>query len=279
MQTNLYKFEQSDAIRRLQDELAMTRHAIIGLMPSEISTILRSYYSCENRLESIDWIDFVSKDLIENHAKRLPDEVSFFQDRAYCPLCGGGNDCGYNKGFTVPEGLRRHLTGWGKAKECSVLHAARMLAEGYWDHMFLAQEKEEEEKKEKLLAARRLNEIIYCISLKDEPKLIDEVMRGEAREHAKMGFAERRLADLGFQANQEKNIKSFTREYEDVIVYADPREANKIVFRVCRRPNKKGGRRRIRLEELFCLADNCDDIVGKYDSSLAEALENLAGLK
>jgi hypothetical protein len=44
--------------------------------------------------------------------------------RAYCPLCNGSSKQGYAKGFTVPEGLRRHLLGVRTAKQCPVVHQA-----------------------------------------------------------------------------------------------------------------------------------------------------------
>ena len=54
-----------------------------------------------------------------------PDTV-----RAPCPLCGGGResfamDSPAAEGtFSLPEGLKRHLEGYGKMRQCPILKAA-----------------------------------------------------------------------------------------------------------------------------------------------------------
>lgn len=133
--------EQPRTINRLKNDLSEAYVAIIDLMPEDIHGILNSYCSCMNRLESRKWIDEACDQIIDL-AKILPP-YNTYPHRACCPMCGAGNDQFYISGFTVPDGLRRHLIGWGNVRECGVMRAARKLATEYWDRQFSAREIEE----------------------------------------------------------------------------------------------------------------------------------------
>lgn len=60
-------------------------------------------------------------------AVELPGPFGPFERRALCPMCGGGS--GHASGFSLPEGLSRHLMGNGAAYQCDVMLAAFQL----WD--------------------------------------------------------------------------------------------------------------------------------------------------
>lgn len=260
--------EQSRTINRLKNDLSEAYVAIIDLMPEDIHGILISYRSCMNRLESRRWIDEACDQIIEL-AKILPP-YNAYSHRACCPMCGAGNDQFYVSGFTVPEGLRRHLIGWGNVRECGVMRAARKLATEYWDRQFSAREIEENTEKGKLMAKRRLSETLYRIKPNGAPELLDEIYFDLPRKQAEMDFAEQRLINLGFHVALEENVKSYTREYEDVVVFADPRAANVVRFYVYPKQNGKG--KRLHSYNNFFLRDNWkNDITGKYESRLAEA--------
>jgi hypothetical protein len=62
-------------------------------------------------------------------AVELPGPFGPFERRALCPMCGGGSSSGYAPGFSLPEGLSRHLMGRGNSLRCEVMVAAFQL----WD--------------------------------------------------------------------------------------------------------------------------------------------------
>jgi hypothetical protein len=133
-----------DAIRRLKSDLYEARTTIIELMPEDIQRLLTSYYSCESRQQTYGWAESVADEIVES-AEVLPRQQGFyFSDRAYCPLCGHGSESPYESGFAVPEGLRRHLVGWGNTRQCRVMEAALYLAGDYWHDKFHAAEQAEE---------------------------------------------------------------------------------------------------------------------------------------
>jgi len=49
-----------------------------------------------------------------------PDKESSYRPEAVCPLCGHTPQTIYSTGFAYPEGLRRHLEGYGNAKQCII---------------------------------------------------------------------------------------------------------------------------------------------------------------
>src|SRR5688572_5930604 len=104
-------------------------------MPEEIERLLNGYYSCRARSETQGWIAETASEIV-SLAKILPDESSWnLSERAYCPLCGDGAQS-HEHGFTVPEGLSRHLLGLGNTRECRVFGVALSLARSYWRREF-----------------------------------------------------------------------------------------------------------------------------------------------
>lgn len=123
-----------DEIRQLRIDLWMARETIISLMPEPIQRILKSYLQCVSRQESAAWKYSVIEQII-GLVQDIPPPHNFNwgqSSRGNCPLCKEGprTNYTYEKGFAIPEGLRRHLTGSG-ANECCVMKAASSLA---WDH-------------------------------------------------------------------------------------------------------------------------------------------------
>lgn len=100
-------------IRLLKSDLHMARHAIIELMPDEIGQLLRGYYSCTSRSEGDAWKACVVDSLIERAIGSAPPPNMLGEQRSMCPLCGQGSSSPYVEGYSLPEGLRRHLVGWG----------------------------------------------------------------------------------------------------------------------------------------------------------------------
>jgi hypothetical protein len=213
-----------DIIRRLKADLYEARTAIVRLMAEDTQRLLTSYFSCESRQQTDAWEQSVADEIIES-AEVLPrTQGSYLSDRAYCPLCGGGSTSPYGSGFTVPEGLRRHLVGWGNTQQCDVMKAALCLARECWDDKFRAAEQAEEVAKRERLEARKRTETLYRTMPDDDPRLVDEnISYGTgARDQAQLDWAEGRLRELGFQTTSEANVRSYISERGDFVVYADP---------------------------------------------------------
>lgn len=66
---------------------------------------------------------------------------------AHIARCVVGEQC-TKAGFSLLEGLRRHVTGWGS--DCDVICAARRLARDYFNRQFSAAEEQERQEKLRL---------------------------------------------------------------------------------------------------------------------------------
>lgn len=120
-------------IQQLENNLYEARQAIINLMPGPIYEVLTDYIGCKSRQDTYSWKRNITTFLISEAKILSPQEGSYFSDRAYCPLCSDGTTNYYERGFSVPEGLKRHLSGWGNMAQCSVMKAVLDLANDYWD--------------------------------------------------------------------------------------------------------------------------------------------------
>lgn len=139
-------------IRDLQNELEQTRSSVIYMMPFEAQLILTSYDSCTTRVETYQWPNAVAFKL-SDLATILPPSIFDTSDRAYCPLCRAGSSRPDEEGFRLPEGLRRHLVGWGDSYRCPVFTIARRIAKEDRDKRF---HRVEDRAKAKILKRRKL---------------------------------------------------------------------------------------------------------------------------
>jgi hypothetical protein len=101
---------------------------VLDLLPEPTQHVLKGYYSCKSRQETYRWEQDVAKNLAASATILPHDKRSFFSDRAYCPLCGVGSTGPYTEGFSVPEGLMRHLLGSGNVTPCLVMKVVLGLA-------------------------------------------------------------------------------------------------------------------------------------------------------
>jgi hypothetical protein len=245
-------------------------------MPDEVEEFLSSFYTCKSRQETYSWDESTAHKIIALAKRITPEEGAYFSNRAYCPLCGRGSSSAFSHeaGFSVPEGLRRHLVGWGdRGNQCPVFGAAMSLARDYWHVKFHDQEVAEEAEKQARILERKKTEALYQIAPNEEPELIDERAgySNSPRNAEEMAWAEERLSELGFQINSEGNVKSYISEMENFVVYADPRSNGEIRFTVYKKPLPKR-RRRALWNRSFSLKDNWKhDLRGKYESRLAQA--------
>jgi len=240
-------------------------------MPPEIKDILKSYYSCESRKASYRWqIDVADALIQEVKILSREDGVHSWETRAYCPLCGEGSTG--SPGFAVPEGLQRHFVGLGNIYRCNVFAAAEKLAREYWDRKFSAAEKAEQEEQLKHEAQRRLTETLYQVEPKGAPMLIDSIwMKEQARNSEEMIWAENRLIELGFQINLDGNIKSYTDDREELLVYADPRCNGEINFSAYKKPLSKRSRLGLATKRYKIRDSWKHELKNKYEAWLAKA--------
>ncbi len=229
-----------ETVRQLKNELNEAKNTIIDLMPEKIQDVLRDFLNCESKEERWHWADEAAEQLVP-FAKILPSDESnwyYSGERAFCPLCGCGSSSPLPPpGFAVPEGLLRHLRGYGNMSQCNVFKATIDLARDYWDKRFRASDLAEEAEKNARIAERRKTETLYRIKPESPPELINESLnfRELARDEKGLAWAEQRLKDLGFQIRVEENVKSYTREHGEIIVCADPRPSRVIEFRAYKR--------------------------------------------
>jgi hypothetical protein len=249
--------------RRLEEDLYLARRTIIQLMPDNVQEIMNAYYSCRSRQELYRWEYDAVEEIIKLANILSAEEGSRFSDRAYCPLCGEGTSSAYERGFSVPEGLRRHLVGQGNIQQCGVMQAAERV--------------EEAEKREKL-AQRKKSEVLYRTAPDLEPELIDERFSsgGNSRSTKELDWVEERLASLGFQITCDASVESYTNEHGDFVVYADPRQRGRVDFNVFPKDYKRS-RDRLRLgwASFYMLDGWKKELREKYEVRVENAISQL----
>jgi hypothetical protein len=220
---------REELISSLQDQLYRARRSIISLVTEEAQKILWGYLDCESPSDAYRWRNTAAREIIQL-AEPILSEPLNFSNRAYCPLCNDAALDFYESGFKLPEGLRRHLIGWGNDNhQCIVFGAAMNLARDHWGDRF--REKQAEEAVS-IARERRRSEILYKIDAKKSPVLIDEGIRFDFRSVDDMAWAEDRLLALGFKIDLDRNVKSYTSESDTFTVYADPRRKYQIEFNI-----------------------------------------------
>lgn len=116
--------------QKLKDELEATRYIMIGTLPYEVGSMARKFvgdYAKENSLRRL--LDFVA-DLIKYTSKSAFTSPGVSTSpRTYCPLCNGGSDDFYVRGFSIPIGLERHLLGRNNSHQCAVMSILLKMAQ------------------------------------------------------------------------------------------------------------------------------------------------------
>lgn len=270
--------QYGEKIRRLEDDLYFTRRTIIQLMPDNVQEIMNGYYSCRSRQELYLWEHDAVEETIKLANILSVEEGSYFSDRAYCPLCGEGTSSAYERGFSVPEGLRRHLAGRGNIRQCGVMQAAVRLARDYWQSQYADAERAEEAEKREKLAQRKKSEMLYLTAPDLEPELIDERLSfgRTPRSKKELDWIEERLTNLGFQITCDANVKSYTNEHGDFVVHADPRQRGRVDFNVFPKDyNRSRGRPRLGWASFYMLDGWKKELREKYEVRVENAISQL----
>lgn len=262
-------------IERLRRELRAANTTIIDLMSDEIQKVLTSYHYCETSEATNTWENEVADALLKLCNPLPNDAPRYFSNRAWCPLCHRGSSSADAVGFALPDGLRRHLVGWGNVPRCDIMTATSSLAWESWQRRFEESDAAKAAEDKLRLRQRRDTETLYRLGPKEEPKLLDDCVgfAGNARDSASLLWAEQRLLKLGFEVATEDRVKSFTRTSKNHIVYANPLANGSISFWAhWVSPQKRVATRYATFE----LQDRWKHDLGmKYKTRLAEALRRL----
>jgi hypothetical protein len=254
-------------IADLEDELQDTRRDLVELMPRQLADLLMSYRSCESRQDYDHWTCEVL-DRIASGAERDPS-ISHLEDRGWCPLCKGGSSGPYSRGFALPEGLMRHLTGRGNTAQCPVTRAAFRMARYALRDEFRAAD----EAKRRATEARRATERLFLVDPSSPPCLLDERLWFQKERSAEeLVRAEERLRDLNFQVEINENVVAYKLQYEEFVVLADPRPVGRIDFCVFELAKNK----RRSCVATFRMMDNWkNDLTEKFRRRLVDACNTL----
>ncbi len=257
-----------DKINELEIDLYRAWQTILKLLPEHFSDILESSRNCQSHDEAIQWSYMIIDKLLEL-TQPFQDGA---EDRAYCPLCGDGSSSSFRTGYAYPEGLRRHLSGDGRACECFVFHFARKLAIRRFTSV-----DQRTAKIKKELENRRLMEDTFRIEPLRAPKVLDEDKFNSARSPERLSWAENRLKELGFEIHYSARVKSYTQQHGAFVVFADPRGEGELRFSVYKQEQMERVSSPLQLQtSSFFLRDNwTNDLAGKYRTRLAQSIESL----
>jgi hypothetical protein len=111
---------------RLKHKLDEARLHITQLMPPKTAEVLISY---DVSADLSDWFHNKAVDHVLDIAKADPSVSTPLETRGFCPLCDQHKQ---KISFSLPEGLRRHLNGYGNMSWCPVTNAAFALARDEW---------------------------------------------------------------------------------------------------------------------------------------------------
>jgi hypothetical protein len=265
--------ERDTLIRELKEQLWMARYTLLGTLSEDSRRLLTSYRDCKTREESWRWLDGVAEVIVET-ARPLPETVqSWGGERGMCPLCGEGSDSYYEQGFKLPEGLRRHLVGYGRTRQCIFTETAHKLALDDWFERFHEAEENQRVERENKKRQRRSTETTYQVDPFGPPKLLEEdVYSVEGiRTPEQMLFVKKRLEDLGLEKRLESNVETWVDDRANWVVYADPRQSGRIDFTVWKKPLPK--RRPVnsykyRIGSFHLLDSWKNDLKKKYEARL-----------
>jgi len=123
---------------------------------------------------------------------------------------------------------------------------------------------------EKNRQKRKENEPVYIFSTDDTGYLVEEsIGKKNVRNEEEWQFAEERLRILGFQRNDINKKISYTRNINDIVIYADPRRKGKITFHFYKMNNKKSRYASMNYEILDAWKNNLEE---KLQKALEECI-------
>lgn len=221
---------EEPALRRLLREANET---VLHLLPREVREVIEAPYpGLETWSDIYRWESQAIQQVIRS-AKPIECSSREFGPRAMCPLCGYGGANFYEDGYALPEGLARHLEGYGKTQQCRVMKAARWLVRDLFGAKARAAEYAEDERRKQEQESRSRRETLFQIHPDAPAELIDAGWGPKpVRDGSQLEWALQRLVSLGFCVTRDDNIITCTRDWGQGIAYADPRRQGAIEVRV-----------------------------------------------
>jgi hypothetical protein len=214
-------------ITELEEELYWVRRNIVELMPKDISEALSSYRSCSTVEGFAKWQRETANFIISK--AEVDPKQSGLEPRGWCPLCQGGVRYAQASGFKIPGGLEKHLNGEGNAYRCVVTDAAFRNAEYKLREALAASA----EAARQAMEERRRNEQTYLTDPSLPSQLLDEGQWWiKSRSTEEVVAAEKRLLSLNFEKEVSGNVIAYKLQHEGRLVFADPRVAGRITFKV-----------------------------------------------
>lgn len=229
-------------IAHLEAQLSEVRHLVLDMTTDPFPRLLNGFHICDSREAGRQWAHEVVEEIIE-FAKTVEGESSGLVRSAYCPLCGDGSSSPYANGYTLPEGLRRHLTGWGNTSKCRVMEVSATLARAHFNSKFAEAEAAAEKASQDRRKERVAVEPLYLIDPNLPAVLIDDSeprwrphRRPDGEGPLGIRWVEERLAGMGFERIVDGRVHSFVKRHQNskgtFVVYADPRTSGEICLRV-----------------------------------------------
>lgn len=126
---------QRDDEESLRRQLEVAYVAIEEMLPIHISEFYEGRYRVTSTKEGREWWKLFLDEIVQHSGAASHDR------RVPCPLCGRGAETSLSSassGFVYPDGILRHLMGYGNAHQCPVTKALEDHAKTDWNERFAA---------------------------------------------------------------------------------------------------------------------------------------------
>lgn len=121
----------SNNLREVRDELYQYMSHVLHHSPYPTEEIKEEAERIAHLSKDVDSVIASIDELVEKIISSIElssEDRLRFEVRVPCPLCGRTPYIEYvNPGFKYPEGLRRHLTGYGNVQQCTVVYTIQEL--------------------------------------------------------------------------------------------------------------------------------------------------------
>lgn len=119
--------------RHEQEVLYSAYDAIQSIITARYPAQMKGFDLIRGYQEYEDWLRNLLTTIYHEAENAIASPFYRGQGRVPCPLCGQGPEQIYSaEGWLVPEGLKRHLDGWGKIRRCPVITVLWAKSSQYW---------------------------------------------------------------------------------------------------------------------------------------------------
>tara|TARA_B100001057_G_scaffold498570_1_gene606051 strand:- start:543 stop:1931 length:1389 start_codon:yes stop_codon:yes gene_type:complete len=258
------KLENDNKIKNRKNKADLIKEIIKRIYPKkELGDIIWGHYRpIYSDLEHHGYVEFNTAEECVNWKEKLRDIIFKYAEKSVehlndpknperkynltkCPLCDQTpyrpyGEQGWLLYYVGKDSLDHHL---GRSKSdninCSLYEIlTKDVNERFSELIYI-----ERKNKEQIIQKRRFEENLYLINREDEPKLFDDDFNNYSYLKPKnlndiniINKVEKRLFEIGFKKNVNDRIISYTYEFigqnGSFFIFADPRQPNKISFKV-----------------------------------------------